>query len=348
MLRRNAARIDDVIGLLRDAFAGAPRPPDNDLLRSPVTLRSPEDPVHDSERRGAGALRTELAGKTWQDLDRSYLERQWAAFCYLSPQGRRHFLPALLITSLDAQATDSYRHSVTFSLQPDWWSMYWEAGAADTDNLLAVCTVAEQRAVAAWLGLVHDLDDACHWLAAQSLHWVWNRIDTEDLRRVRAHYGRMHGWSRPRATGEIERLIVAIEEAFAGVAAPAADRIVDSRMGDEPAEYGMEFRGTDWRRLHPEFLSYHYASLSFFTDRAFHYYLPAHLIADLLGSAGNAEPTFHLAEGRREAVEWSPAQCEAIVRYLRWCVKAEDIEMPELQQALGVYWLPRCRSDPDS
>lgn len=347
MLRDDRSHIDEVLGQIRDAFGATPRPADQDLLCRPLTNRSPDDPVHDAEIQGAEALRAALAGKAWPDLERAWLEEHWASFCYLSPEGHRHFLPALLTTALTKGASDSYRHAVAFSLQPDWWTLYWGKGPPGSDALLDLCPPTEQRAVAAWLGLVFDLDDACDWLAGQSLFWVWNREDTEDLRRARAHYVHMRGWTRPGATGDAGALIVAIEEAFADVPPPTADAMVDSRMDDEPAEYGMEFRGADWRRLHPDFLSRHYASLSFFTDAAFHYFLPAYLIADLLGSPGNANPQFHLEDDRRPGVDFTAGQCKAIVRYLRWSVAQWDMEMPEVDRAIETYWLQRCETDRD-
>ena len=73
-----------------------------------------------------------------------------------------------------------------------------------------------------------------------------------------------------------------------------------SDHGDEPAEYALEFKGLDWRTLHPEFLSYHSAALSFFTDAAFAYFLPAFMMADVLGEAGNADLVFQLTHGLYE------------------------------------------------
>jgi hypothetical protein len=62
----------------------------------------------------------------------------------------------------------------------------------------------------------------------------------------------------------------------------------------------LEFRGLDWRTLHPEFLSYHSAALSFYADDGFAYFLPAFMVADVLGEAGNADPVFHLSHGLYE------------------------------------------------
>jgi len=75
---------------------------------------------------------------------------------------------------------------------------------------------------------------------------------------------------------------------------------IASALGDEPAEYSLEFNGFDWRTLHPRFLSYYSAALSFFTDGGFAYFLPAFMIADVRGEAGNADPVFHLTHGLYE------------------------------------------------
>ena len=75
-----------------------------------------------------------------------------------------------------------------------------------------------------------------------------------------------------------------IEAAFADVLYPGDDNLTSnynplSANDDEGvADY---FRQTSWRGHPVQELRYHSCALSFFTPAAFHYYLPAFLIADL-------------------------------------------------------------------
>lgn len=166
-----------------------------------------------------------------------------------------------------------------------------------------------------------------------------------------------------------------INAAFASVPAPPPWCLSNSREGDEPALLERDFRDkTDWRALTPEFLDWApdgYASaLSFFSDEAFRFYLPAYLLADLRGQLQRADVLFHLTHGvddesRSKFVNprrygnrtwfdamshrysiFDPAQAAAIVGYLRHKIESADIE-PErrrAQDALDNYWLSRTDS----
>ena len=93
-----------------------------------------------------------------------------------------------------------------------------------------------------------------------------------------------------------------IREAFAGVEFPGDWCLINSREGTEPMLLEREFKGKDdWKGLDPSFIDQapdgFGTALSFFSDEAFHYYLPAYLLADLDGLLKQADPVFHLTHG---------------------------------------------------
>lgn len=163
-----------------------------------------------------------------------------------------------------------------------------------------------------------------------------------------------------------------IKTAFASVPAPPVWCLTDSREGDEPALLERDFRDkTDWRVLTPEFLDSapggFASALSFFSDEAFRFYLPAYLLADLRGQLQSADVLFHLTHGlddeskgrlvnplrygnrsRFEAAShrlaiFDAAQAAAIVRYLEHKIDTAefDLERRTTRQALDNYWLRR-------
>ena len=133
-----------------------------------------------------------------------------------------------------------------------------------------------------------------------------------------------------------------------------------------------ELRGkTDWRALDAAFIDQapegFGTALSFFSDEAFHFYLPAYLLADLDRALKQANPVFALTHGldersRREKINprrygertwqdharhkfamFNAAERAAIAAY-RAC-RLEDEEMTEfekqsIREALRSYWNP--------
>lgn len=161
-----------------------------------------------------------------------------------------------------------------------------------------------------------------------------------------------------------------ILEAFCDVEYPGDWCLKGSCEGDEPYLLEAEFKGkTDWQSLDAIFLDQSpdgYASaLSFFSDEAFRFYLPAYLIADLNNTLKSADPTFHLCFGlddihgsqainprrygdRTWLVEkqhkfamFSPSQAAAIVAYLKYKATQDEFQRPMIEQALQNYWLQR-------
>jgi hypothetical protein len=163
-----------------------------------------------------------------------------------------------------------------------------------------------------------------------------------------------------------------ISAAFATVPPPPVWSLANSREGNEPLLVERDFRDkTDWRVLSPEFLDSApdgYASaLSFFSDEALRFYLPAYLIADLRGQLHRADVLFHLTHGLDDESRskllnplrygnrtwfdaishrlsiFDAAQAAAIVRYLEHKIDVAELELERrsARQALDNYWLRR-------
>ncbi len=93
-----------------------------------------------------------------------------------------------------------------------------------------------------------------------------------------------------------------IRTAFARVDYPGDWCLRGSNEGDEPYLVERDFKGkTDWRILDPSFIDQSpdglASALSFFSDEAFRYFLPAYLVADIDGRLERSDPLFHLTHG---------------------------------------------------
>jgi hypothetical protein len=164
-----------------------------------------------------------------------------------------------------------------------------------------------------------------------------------------------------------------IQKAFSGVEYPGDWCLCGSSEGTEPRLVEQEFKGKDdWRVIDPAFLDRApdgYASaLSFFSDEAFHFYLPAYLISDIDGQLQVSQPVFHLTYGldddsRNERVNprrygertwfetsrykfsmFNKAEAAAIVAYLAFKRDSEDVvdfQKRHIDQAIRNYWKER-------
>src|SRR5688572_4034867 len=102
--------------------------------------------------------------------------------------------------------------------------------------------------------------------------------------------------------GSIDALKSQISDAFTHVEHPGDWCLRGSNEGDEPYLLEQEFKGkSDWRVLDPKFIDQapdgFGTALSFFSDEAFHFYLPAYLLADIDGLLEQHDPVFHLTHG---------------------------------------------------
>lgn len=161
-----------------------------------------------------------------------------------------------------------------------------------------------------------------------------------------------------------------IRDAFAGVQFPGDGCLSNSREGTEPLLLEKEFEGKDdWTALDPAFIDQapdgFGTALSFFSDEAFHFYLPAYLLADLDGRLQQADPVFHLTHGldrssRAEKINprrygertWfeharhkfamfnarERAAIRAYLAYQRAVTALTELERTRIDEALQAYW----------
>jgi hypothetical protein len=167
-----------------------------------------------------------------------------------------------------------------------------------------------------------------------------------------------------------EALVAQVTSAFAAVHYPGDWCLRGSDEGDEPYLLEQEFRGKDnWRSLGPAFLDQApeglASALSFFSDEAFHFYLPAYLIVDIRGQLERSDPVFHLTHGldessRRELINperyaertwfeharhkfamFTRDEAAAIVAYLTLKRDESQYERQRIDEALKNYWHDR-------
>jgi hypothetical protein len=168
----------------------------------------------------------------------------------------------------------------------------------------------------------------------------------------------------------IDALKSQIRNAFADVEHPGDWCLRSSNEGDEPYLLEQEFKGkSNWRALDPKFLDQapdgFGSALSFFSDEAFHFYLPAYLLADIDGLLEQHDPVFHLTHGltdtersqrinprrygertwfdhaRHKFAVFTRREATAIVAYLKYKREASDFDRERIDQALRNYWLNR-------
>lgn len=173
---------------------------------------------------------------------------------------------------------------------------------------------------------------------------------------------------------EADRVIAQVEKAFAAVEYPGDWCLRDSNEGEEPYRVTKDFAGRDdWHVLEPAFLDQAPegwgTALSFFSDEAFHFYLPAYLVADIKDDLEHVDPVFHLTHGLDDASKNVPinprryglrtwfdhahhkfamfngAEVRAIVAYLALCKDKERylFERERIDEALTNYWYQRSK-----
>ena len=264
---------------------------------TPADLALLPEPAEDEQRH----LELELHGQPWTALDRGFWLQRWSSFSTLLPASYRYYLPSLLLCSLGELPDGGELISGTLILLTPRFRRLHDYGRDKRFEYQTSLLTPEQRAaVCSFLGLLLTMP-RWKFRSAEALKFGWDQADHPALKQCREFYDSLHHYTYPPIEDDDHRhLIEAIRDAFKDRSYPDNDRLCGSEYGDEPAEYALEFKDLDWRTLHPEFLSYHYAALSFFTDEGFAYFLPAFMIADVLGEAGNADPVFQLTHGLYE------------------------------------------------
>lgn len=163
-----------------------------------------------------------------------------------------------------------------------------------------------------------------------------------------------------------------IRGAFAAVERPGNWALRGSSEGDEPHEVEAAFADQDdWRTIDAAFLDSApgglASALSFLSDEAFRYFLPAYLVADLRGALDRVDPVFYLCHGFADARRdqpvnarryggrtwfdavshrmstFTPEEARAIVAYLRWREEKDDFDRDTITQATRSYWNARTR-----
>lgn len=362
-------RAEEVRKSIVAAFEGL-QPPEESALIAPRHANAPKIPE----------IRRVFGGKRWSDLDFASAKGNWSFHCYFTPEGWRYYLPALLIRSLDPRTDFSFVHSVVFHLRPDWHRLYVSCDDRIPEQDGVLLDEAQQGAVAAYLHLLVDGEgrlkwsspkasgdgwEADHyrrretqlkWGAAEALRWRWNRVDTMGLRAAEAAFAARDAEEAPRPRDrKAQRIAELVRRAFARTPPPDPTDMVDSFLSDEPLEYGVQFRGRDWRKLPASMLDS--TALCFFSTAAFRYFLPAFLIADLSDSSSGADPVFILTNrlppppepgDRVDARGYSEnrfstfdrGERAAIVAYLEHEAKAGTLLRQEIAAALENYWRP--------
>jgi len=104
---------------------------------------------------------------------------------------------------------------------------------------------------------------------------------------------------------DTDAVIEQIRAAFRETPYPGDPFLQGNFEGPEPYEEAEAFLGQDdWEALDPEMLDAHSEALSFLSEGALRFFLPAWLIADLRGELERASPLFHLTMGfHRTSVE---------------------------------------------
>jgi hypothetical protein len=160
-----------------------------------------------------------------------------------------------------------------------------------------------------------------------------------------------------------------LRSAFPATRAARFSTLVNSVQGDEPLQVEADFADKDdWTKLLPEWLDTVpnglSSALSFLSDEAIRFYIPAYLVADLKGALFQVDPTFCLVRGfddmsrdlriwPRKAETWTDfarsrwdglnqQQAMAIVHYLEWRIVRDGVDTAhDVNEALTAYWYMR-------
>ena len=170
-------------------------------------------------------------------------------------------------------------------------------------------------------------------------------------------------------TQDRERLKEQIRQAFASAQRPPNGSLSGSGEGDEGKLLEEEFADKhDWRALDADFLdrapSQYASALSFFSDEALGYFLPAYLIADLDGRLDRVDLPFRLTIGftnqakatplnpqrygdltrfdaaKQRFSKLTPEEAAAVAAYLKHKLATYELDGSEIEQALRNYWRP--------
>lgn len=137
-------------------------------------------------------------------------------------------------------------------------------------------------------------------------------------------------------------VILAIESAWQGVPYPGDDKIFtpDSYDDEDIINY---FSGTTWRGHDAASLRAHSSAFTFFTPEAFHYWLPAFMVAAMQNPQAADVVVDRIAwsvSGEYAAQRWplfSPAQRQAVAAYFRFQIENFPESADDERQALEAF-----------
>lgn len=166
-----------------------------------------------------------------------------------------------------------------------------------------------------------------------------------------------------------DAIVAELKAAFPALREERFVPMVNSVQGDEPLQVAADFGDkNDWTVLSPVWLDATpgglATALSFLSDAAIRFYIPAYLAADLSGALQRADPAFALVHGfddmsrdrriwPRKPDTWTdfsrarwdgltPSQVLAVVHYLEWRVARGGVNVEwDIGEALAAYWYPR-------
>lgn len=149
--------------------------------------------------------------------------------------------------------------------------------------------------------------------------------------------------------------------------------LINSYLGDEPADIAKAFADKeDWTQLEAEWLDKVpdglVSAMSFLSDEAICFYLPAFVAADIRRRLERVNPSFYLFHGfdegsrhkligglsigtwtERATERWrrlTAEQVSAVVHYLEWKVASEGPGFAQEEtEALAYYWYPRLAAE---
>jgi hypothetical protein len=170
-------------------------------------------------------------------------------------------------------------------------------------------------------------------------------------------------------TASVTAILEEIRQAFPAVRVETDFALIDSRQSDEPVLTEQAFANRfDWTTLQSDWLDDApdgwSSALSWLTDEALCFFIPAYLCADLTGGLKRADVVYHLVAGfddlTRETYVWmdesqsmnhhaqkrwkglSWQQAAAIVHYLEWKIEqVGPVDGHEMIEALKAYWYER-------
>jgi hypothetical protein len=312
----STARKEQTEAAIIEAFADEPYPGDEALTLPPQDWRTEE-------------IQGDFKGRHWRDVPPELLNKQGSWLQVFSPAGRRFYLPAFMLLTLNQLLEKGSFHWVLFALDPPEQMGWFE-------REYGAYTPAQKKAIRLFLEYVRD--------------------EPEDLRSDRpvaqdalARYWASEDDAPPKVAEPARKAHAqqAIQEAFAEVPYPGDDGIGYNLSDWDGQKVNRDFKGYHWREVPRNVLVYHHYNLCFFSPRGRQFYLSTYLLAGLDEFVDIADTTIYYLSSLDDLryVEqqhgfYTPAQKHAVCLFLEY---VRD-EMPHVslgdlaQRALDVYW----------